>query len=149
MEHEEITPDYGNSLQDPNLFAEGSGNYSLRSFTDLKCWQAARDLRIYVFELVKNFPSDEKYRLCDQMIRSSRSVTSQIAEGYGRFHFKEYMQYCRQSRGSLEELKDHSIAALDSQLINQETYNEIISMHETTLKLLNGYIKYLSSQLNK
>jgi len=79
----------------------------LNSFTDLECWEEARTLRIEIADLVRTFPSEEKYRLVDQIVRSSRSVTANIAEGYGRFHFQENIQYCRQARGSLTETLDH------------------------------------------
>ena len=93
--------------------------------------------------MVKTLPSEEKYRLTDQMIRSSRSVTTQIAEGFGRFHFQENIQYCRVSRGSLYELIDHLTVALDSKYIDDKVFNEIYEKISHCLKLLNGYINYL------
>ncbi len=65
------------------------------TFEDLEIWQLARNFRKEISTLVKTFPSEEKYRLTDQMIRSSRSVTANIAEGYGRYHFQENIQFCR------------------------------------------------------
>ncbi|MCC5906497.1 MAG: four helix bundle protein [Balneolaceae bacterium] len=87
------------------------------SFEDLNVWQLAREIRNVVFERVKNFPKEEHYRLSDQMIRSSRSITDQIAEGYGRFHYQENIQYCRQARGSAYELKNQFITSLDCKYI--------------------------------
>lgn len=54
----------------------------MKSFEELACWKAARELRKDVSRLTKTFPIEEKYKLVDQMLRSSRSVTSNIAEGY-------------------------------------------------------------------
>ena len=76
-------------------------------FRDLKVWQQCRNIRKTIWDLCKNFPGEEKYRLSDQMIRASRSSTACIAEGYGRYHYQENIQFCRQSRGSLYELIDH------------------------------------------
>ena len=59
-----------------------------KSFEGLDCWKHATTLRRRLVELVKIFPVEKKYRLTDQVIRASRSVTSNIAEGYGRFHFQ-------------------------------------------------------------
>lgn len=59
----------------------------IRSFEDLNCWKKGREIRIKVSELVKTFPSEERFELVSQMRRASRSVTHNIAEGYGRFHF--------------------------------------------------------------
>lgn len=76
------------------------------------------------------------------MIRASRSVTANIAEGYGRFHYQENIQFCRQARGSLYELVDHVIVAYDEQYIKEEmdSYKNAIY---AVIKKLNGYIKYL------
>jgi four helix bundle protein len=53
-------------------------------FRDLDVWKRGKELRIFVFSLVKRFLDEERYRLSDQMIRASRSITANIAEGYGR-----------------------------------------------------------------
>jgi four helix bundle protein len=73
----------------------------MKSFEELECWKKSAFLRKEIGVLVKTFPKEEKFRLIDQMIRCSRSVTANIAEGYGRFHYQEFVQFCRQSRGSL------------------------------------------------
>ncbi len=59
----------------------------IKSFEDLGCWQKARELRNDVKNLINTFPDFEKYELVSQMRRASRSVTHNIAEGYGRFHY--------------------------------------------------------------
>ena len=74
------------------------------------------------------------------MKRSSRSVTDNIAEGYGRFHYKENRQFCRQSRGSLSELLNQFIESYDEQYIAKEEYEKGREMIEKSLTILNGYI---------
>lgn len=80
------------------------------------------------------------------MIRASRSVTANIAEGYGRFHFQENIQYCRQSRGSAYEMIDHITVAVDCEYINNEQEQYYINKVEEIIKLLNGYVKYLQAR---
>lgn len=63
-----------------------------------------RELRNEEKILIKGFLDHEKYELVSQMRRASRSVTHNIAEGYGRFHYQENIRFCRISRGSLHEL---------------------------------------------
>lgn len=66
---------------------------SLTTFEDLECWQAATEVRRFIMKLVKKFPPEEKYSLANNMTRASRSVTQNIAEGFGRFHYQENVQF--------------------------------------------------------
>ncbi len=121
----------------------------MNSFEELEVYKKARELRIKISELVKHFSAEEKYRLVDQLIRASRSVTSNIAEGFGRFHYQENIQFCRQARGSLFEILDHLICSLDEKYIINEQY--LILKNDTlfVIKLLNGYILYLKNAKSK
>lgn len=114
-----------------------------KSFEELECWQAATDVRRFIMELVRRFPREEKYALANDMTRAARSATHNIAEGFGRFHFQENIQFCRQSRGSLYELLDQLIVAQDENYISKE--DQIDGKHkiDKALALLNGYINYL------
>lgn len=115
----------------------------VRSFEDLKVWQASRAVRLLVAQFVKALPGAEKRRLADQMLRAARSATANIAEGYGRFHYQENIQFCRQARGSLYELLDHFICARDEGLADEEQIRKARSLIDKALALLNGYINYL------
>lgn len=115
-------------------------------FRELEAWKEGRKFRIAISSLVKKFPQEEKYRLTDQLLRCSRSITANIAEGYGRFHYQENIQFCRQARGSLMETLDHLICALDEGYITQETLDELENKYNHILKLLNGYIVYLKNK---
>jgi four helix bundle protein len=116
---------------------------SLKSFTKLKVWQECRKLRKEISSLIKSFPKDEKYRLVDQLLCASRSVTANIAEGYGRFHYQENIQFCRQARGSLYEIIDHLTCAYDEDYINADRYKVLNDKITICIKLLNGFISYL------
>ena len=112
-------------------------------FRDLEVWKKCREIRRKIWNLCKSFPSEEKHRLSDQMIRASRSSTANIAEGYGRFHFQENIQFCRQSRGSLYELIDHVLVAEECEYIDHQVSQTIIDEIKTAIVVLNGYIRYL------
>ncbi len=116
---------------------------SMNTFEELEVWKKARDLRLFVSSLVKDFPSEEKFLLASQAKRSSRSVGNNIAEGFGRYHYQENIQFCRQARGSLIETLDHIIIALDEGYISSEQLKNYREMHNHCLRLLNGYISYL------
>ena len=119
------------------------------SFEDLECWKACRVVRIFIMNLVRKFPDSEKYSLADGMKRASRSITENIAEGFGRYHFQENIQFCRHSRGSLHELIDQLITAQDENYISNEEYKKGRSLINDALGLLNGYINYLNSAKTK
>jgi four helix bundle protein len=112
-------------------------------FRDLEVWQVCKIIRVEIWNLCKTLPKEEKYRLSDQMIRSSRSSTDCIAEGYGRYHYQENIQFCRQARGSLFELINQLDTALECEYIDQNYFNDMIEKIKSAIRLLNGYIKYL------
>ena len=116
----------------------------ISSFQDLKCWKEAVKLRIMLRTVLQLLPSDEKYRLKDQIVRASRSVTNNIAEGFGRYHYLENVQFCRQSRGSLSELEDHLLIAVEENFILKEDFSLLQVQINTCTALLNGYINYLN-----
>lgn len=111
--------------------------------SELESWKSARQLRIAIFDLVKSFPADEKFRLKDQIIRSSRSIPANIAEGYGRFHYQENIQFCRIARGSLYETLEHLMCAKDEGYITAEQFQDLNDQILECLKILNGYVQYL------
>ena len=118
----------------------------MKSFEDLELYKECRKFRRSVSDFVKTLPKDEKYRLVDQLLRSSRSITANIAEGHGRYHYQENIQFCRQARGSLSETLDHLIYALDEGYIEESRLREFRISYDQCLKLLNGYILYLKKQ---
>ncbi len=119
---------------------------NIRTFGDLEVWQYCRKLRIELTKLANGLPADEKYRLTDQIIRASRSVTNNVSEGYGRFHYQENIEFCRQSRGSLYELIDHLIISCDEGHISQTDLDQHKGRCIRGIQLLNGYIRFLQKQ---
>jgi four helix bundle protein len=93
----------------------------------------------------KYFPKSEEYHLKEQVSDSSRSITANIAEGFGRFHYQENIQFCRLSRGSLGETLDHMITAYDETYITKDILIEINNDYKDCLRQLNSYIGYLKS----
>ncbi|MCP9755986.1 four helix bundle protein [Lacihabitans sp. CCS-44] len=116
----------------------------IKNFTDLEVYKESRQLRISISVLVKTkFPIEEKYKLADQVLRSSRSLTANLAEGFGRFYYKENIQYCRISRGSLNETLEHLITAFDEKYMNEDELMNFKTKIDSCGRLLNGYINHL------
>jgi len=110
---------------------------------ELPCYQEARSFRTAVAEFCKKLPREEEFRLKDQMLRASRSVTANIAEGFGRHHHQENIQFCRQARGSLVEMRDYLNVATDEMFGSASEVAPLFVQLEATLQSLNGYIAYL------
>src|SRR6185503_4642749 len=102
----------------------------MRSFTDLDAWKKSHDLRKNISILVKGFPQDEKYRLTDQIIRSSRSIGNNIAEGHGRYHYVDSKKFFINARGSASETIDHLIIALNENYIDQVIFENLKAICE-------------------
>jgi len=113
---------------------------------DLETWKKCRELRINLGKFIKTLPVEEKFRLTDQLLRASRSITNNISEGYGRFHYQENIQFLRTSRGSLFECVDDLYISLDEQYITQENFDVLYNDCQNCIKLINGYIKYLKNR---
>ena len=80
-------------------------NVKVKTWKDLEVWQLAHSLVIKIYDISKTFPSEERYRIVDQLCRAAVSVPTNIAEGQGRNTLKEYIRFLVISRGSVEEVK--------------------------------------------
>jgi four helix bundle protein len=118
---------------------------TFRSFEDLNAWKLSRSFKIMIRNYTKQFPTHEKFGLISQIIRSSRSVSANIAEGWGRYHYQENIQFCRHARGSLFETLDHLIEAKDCEYITEIQFTTAKMEFDICLKVLNGYISYLKT----
>ena len=117
---------------------------AIRSFEDLDCWKAGRDVRQFVHDTVLPvLPKEERFRLGDQILRAARSITANIAEGYGRYHYLDNSKFCSNARGSTYEVLDHLITGYDEGMISKEMLADGRAKVETTVRLINGYMSYL------
>ncbi|MCT4140119.1 four helix bundle protein [Elizabethkingia anophelis] len=100
----------------------------IKSHKDLKVWQESMDFVTDIYELVQNFPAEEKYNLTSQIKRSSVSIPSNIAEGAGRKSNLEFIQFLNIASGSLSELETQLEIAIRLKFIteNEELFKKII-----------------------
>jgi four helix bundle protein len=110
---------------------------------DFELYRLAREFRKKIYRVVRGLPPEEKYCLGTQMRRAALSVSNNIAEGHGRWHYQENMHFCRIARGSVDEVLDDLNTCLD------EAYgepNELAALKEegyVLIRRVNGYIAYL------
>lgn len=110
---------------------------------DLEVYQAARGFRRRMYQVSRRLPKDEQFVLVPQIRRAAVSLTNNIAEGHGRYHYLDNIRFTLIARGSLIELID------DLNICEDELYvplDEIASLRQDSLRvrqLMNGYIRYL------
>ena len=114
-----------------------------KGYKDLECYIKARELRIFISGLAKKFPAQEKFLLTAQIIDCSRSVSRNIAEGYGRYTFSDTRNFFIISRGSVTETMEQLATAFDENYITKEELKTGEEKCEHVFKLINGYIAYL------
>jgi four helix bundle protein len=117
-----------------------------KTFEDLEVYKAAREFRKKIYKLVNGLPAEEKYNLAGQMRRASLSLTNNIGEGHGRYHFQENIQFCRVSRGSLMELIDNLNVCIDEEYFPIDYLEGLKEDAYRINKMLNGYIAYLKKR---
>jgi four helix bundle protein len=116
---------------------------AFNSFEEMPVWQKAMDLAVRVYELTDNLPKKEDYGLTSQIRRSALSVSGNIAEGFGRKHTKDKLNFYYDSRGSLSETKNHLIYGHRVGYFDKLNYDELTLLINDTWKELNSLINSL------
>ena len=117
----------------------------MHNFKELKVWKAGIEISKIIFQLCKTLPSEEKYGLISQMIRSAISIPSNIAEGCGRKSNKELHHFLSIALGSSFELETQLIIAKEFDYISQEKLEETCSLITEIQKMLNGLQKSVNA----
>jgi four helix bundle protein len=117
-----------------------------KKYTELNVWIEARKLVSSVYSVTRAFPKDEQFGLSNQMRRCGVSIPSNIAEGCGRNHKKDSLQFFFIARGSLYELETQLYLSNDLNFINSIDLENLLTQLETVRKLLNGFIRYYDSK---
>lgn len=112
----------------------------IRNFTDLVVWQEGHRLALLIYRRTKKFPKVEQFGLVSQMQRAAVSVTSNVAEGFGRRSAKEKRQFYYIASGSLTELQNQVLLSRDLGYINIQEYHEIDALIFPVSRMLYGLI---------
>ena len=114
-----------------------------RTFEDLEVYQLAREFRKKMYGVTRRLPDFEKFELASQIRRAAVSLTNNIAEGHGRYHFADQVRFFLASRGSLQELVDDLNVCDDEKYLESDKVSELKSEAWRALGLINGYLRYL------
>jgi len=119
---------------------------SFRTFEDLEVYQTAREFRKAMYAVTRRLPDCEKFGLAGQVRRAAVSVTNNIAEGHGRFHYLDQIKFTLQARGSLFELIDDLNICADEDYLPADAVLKLKQQASQTHQLINGYIRYLRNR---
>jgi len=124
------------------------GNKKIQTFTDLIAWKEGHRLVVDIYKVTKSFPDNEIYGMVSQMRRAAVSITSNIAEGFGRKGYKEKLQFYYMASGSLTELKNQILISKDIDYLAIDDYRRLVEEANSAHKLLNLLISKTKTFLN-
>jgi len=121
----------------------------VKQFFDLVAWQKGHMLVLEIYKATNKFPEEEIYGLTSQIKRAAISVTANIAEGFGRYHYKDKEKFYYQARGSLTEVVNFILLARDLEFIMGAHAEELLTAANEVEKVLNGLIRSIEKQREK
>ena len=113
----------------------------MKTHKDLIVWQKSMDLAVLVYQHTNKFPKEELYGIVSQMRRASVSISSNIAEGHGRFSNKELIRFLFISLGSTSELETQLALSLRLGFLSDESFKILNDLNNEVLKMLVALIR--------
>ena len=117
----------------------------IKSYRDLKVWQAGMDIAEACYVLTQDFPKSEVYGISTQIRRSAVSIPANIAEGYGRDSTGSFVAFLRVSQGSLKELETHMLLCVRLGLGEPESLENLLARCDELGKMLRALIRSIQS----
>lgn len=122
------------------------GEPGKRGFEDLECFKLALDVIANAHEFARSLPAEEKYDMAPQIRSAAKSITANIAEGYGRYHYLDSLKFYSNARGSLNEVLGHLINAKVLNYCDQEYFDKFYMLIREAERTLNGYMAFVRKQ---
>lgn len=117
----------------------------ISSFADLDAWKVNHELVLKVYQVTKGFPKDERFGIVDQLRRAASSITANIAEGWGRFHYADRIKFYHQARGSNCEVQNFLILSKDLNYLDKENFEKPYNLAIKRSQLINGLIRSIGN----
>jgi four helix bundle protein len=119
----------------------------MTNYKKLEVWTLSMEIVKEIYSLTEFYPDKERFGLISQTNRAAVSIPCNIAEGMGRNHKKDTIQFLHVSRGSAYEVETLLSVAKMINMIDDQTYSQINKKLESNIRLINGFINYLEKQL--
>lgn len=124
-----------------------SNQSSIKHFYDLEIWKESNLLCIEIYKLTEEFPKRETYGIIDQIRRAASSVGANIAEGFGRFHYKDKIKFYYNARGSACEVQNFLFLSQDLNYIDKKVARELFTKYENLNKRINNFINSVQKKM--
>jgi len=121
----------------------------ITDFYQLDAWKENHKLALMIYKKTSKFPKEETYGLTNQIRRAVSSITANIAEGFGRYHFADKIRFYHQSRGSSKEVQNFIFLSKDLSYLEEKEAKKIWKQAKKGERLINGLIKSAEKQRNK
>lgn len=115
----------------------------MAGFEKMRIWQEAYKLMMEIHELSRTLPKDERFKIRDQIDRSSASVADNIAEGYSSFYYKDKLKGMYTARKEAGETQNHIIKMQGKRYIDKLYADQLVDRYEGLIKGINAYIRYI------
>lgn len=122
--------------------------FSEFSYRKLRVYKQSKDLVVYIYGLIRHFPKEENFALCDQLRRAAISIPSNIAEGMGRNSYKEQIHFLEISYGSLNEVMCQIEIAYELRFVTLEQLQKVEELYRGIAQMLSGLRKSRMSTFN-
>lgn len=129
--------------------SERQVDFNINDFRTLKVYQKSIELADIIFKLTKQFPSEEKYRLTDQMVRAATSIGANIAEGVGQGYKSKTINFCNIAMGSTNEMRHWITIARMQTYISDEEFKDLDGRLDEILRMLIGYMRMVSRKIDE
>lgn len=129
--------------------AVSSEKAKIQNFTDINAWKEGHNLYVSIHQATKLFPKDELFGLTNQIRRAALSITSNIAEGFGRSRDQDKVHFYVMARGSLYEVQNQLLAARDTGMLSQAEFDDLFNHSKIVQRILIGFINATRKRIVK
>lgn len=118
----------------------------IKDFYQLDAWKESRKLVVMVYKETESFPKEERYGTTGQLRRAVISITANIAEGFGRYHYADKIRFYHQARGSAKEVQNFVLLGKDLGYLRENVASDLWQQTKAVEKLINGLIRATEAQ---
>ena len=124
----------------------GNTNVNLKSIEGLEVYNCSLKISDWAWQIYLELPKTYRFHIGSQFLDAADSIGANIAEGYGRYHYKESINFNNYARGSAFETRHWLNRLFSRQLVKTEYSDELGNLLDLTIKKINGYNNYLRSK---